>query len=116
MPESPVCPRCGWYVSPFIHAQQCDPKAGAKANALSERIQEALPFVKTTKLGYGHGVLTFEIDKDTNVRFKIRASGRLVQFDDLFCLSDLDPDDVLAMVEALYRIRQQQKERRDAKG
>jgi hypothetical protein len=53
-----VCTKCGWYDG-YTHARECDPKGGKLADEFAARF----PGIKSTKLGYGHGRLTFQFGK-----------------------------------------------------
>jgi hypothetical protein len=102
--ELKVCPKCGWYDhGQLFRTDECDPDRGKIADELAAKARAA--GVSPTKLGYGFGNITIEVDERTHLQLEVNRNGT---FDvrDLYMLDDLDPDDVMAIVETVKRIRE----------
>lgn len=117
--ELDVCPGCGWHAHTGPRSADCAPALGRAAT----RLQEAAPDVSSTKLGYGHGRVTFEIDDDLSVGFDVRhpwnATGdardeSTVTFpwQRLHSLGGLSHDDALDLVRTLrdWSVRRRDRE------
>lgn len=64
--EDEICEVCGWYKhSEFI---ECTSSLGRAATAL----QDDVPEILSTKLGYGHCRLTFEIAKNFHIGLNVQ--------------------------------------------
>lgn len=94
-----VCPKCGWYGG-YLHEELCSPKLGAVADKLSKRF----PGVKSTKLGYGHGMLTFEFSEDLHLRFRVNEDGTF-GVEDLFWIGQQSAKTATALVQALLEMK-----------
>ena len=92
-----VCPKCGWHDG-FTHARECSPKAGA----LADKLVALFPNVKSTKLGYGFGRLTFQFDKQHSITLHVYRSGFSV--DSIFWLGGLDTHGAELLIKGLAKI------------
>lgn len=104
-----VCPRCGWYLNKYgPHAECTDERQqlGEDVGRLAHAVC-ASTGILATKLGYGDLKVTFNFSKDLNLQLEVaRARGRTVfRLRDLFCLYDLDHDDVKELLEAIAGTR-----------
>jgi len=104
-----VCPKCGWYAhGPYASPTDCDAAAGDAASTL----QAAVPEVPSTKLGYGQGVVAFEIDDELHVR--LRTCSRVYSdfhLDAVWLLADLSHDDAVDLVRTIAAWRGRQIDR-----
>lgn len=91
-----VCKECGWHKIKHIR-HDCEPEAGAAADHLAA----ALPSVKSTKLGYGHGRLTFNFDKKHSVTLVVYEEEEMFVVEDLHWRDDLDEAAAVRLVLAL---------------
>lgn len=91
-----ICDRCGWYESQLSH--RCSPDEGRIADAISREASE----IPSTKLGYGHGMLTFEISEQIHVRFQIFM--RTITLREVYCLEDLSIEQAARIVRAIREI------------
>lgn len=78
-----ICERCGWYNDKFSHASRCNPDAGRVGDALAAEFPAGNP----TKLGYGYGLVTFQLDDDLSVTFEVDRYGT-VRLRDVFDLKE----------------------------
>ena len=93
-----VCGECGWYLSNLPDNHECKPREGR----LATKLMKAVPSVKSTKLGYGDGNVTFAFDKNHAITFRIRR-GRF-NVESVFWLDDLTPERAQKLVEALAKL------------
>lgn len=111
--ELRVCKRCGWYDS-YGHETECSPKGAAAADRLVKHVREHVD-VKATKLGYGHGRLTFQLSKTCSLTLDVQRNGKFHVdggLGGLFWLDDLDDDEVTKLVCVLYvMVEQKRKEK-----
>lgn len=95
--EMKVCPKCGWYDIDPSHREKCDPAAAAVA----DRIAAQLPDIKSTKLGWGDGVLTFEIGSELKVGLGLSGGRKRISFRHLHCHEWMTPERAITFVRAL---------------
>lgn len=83
-----ICNVCGWHVVPTDRPRhkddECRPRDGKLAQGLAKALAEHHP----TMHGRGYGVLTFELDKNLHISFRVNA-GKFC-LDDVWCLDDLN--------------------------
>jgi hypothetical protein len=104
-----VCPKCGWYAhGKYASPTECDPAAGDAASTL----QAAVPEVPSTKLGYGRGVIAFEVDDKLHVSLNVNRHDRAFHLDDVWLLADLSHDDAVDLVRTITAWRGRQLDRR----
>ena len=95
MNDLPVCGKCGWYVLTYA-GHRCRPEAGAAAYALARAVGD----VPATKLGWGDGRVTFEIDEDFSVGFDVSGHGTF-NWRHTSCIGELGQDAAVDLVKAL---------------
>jgi len=104
-----ICPKCGWYGSTLpndgifsaTHFNRCNPEAGKHASALIE----ALPDIESGKLGYGDGLVVFDLDENFNVRFSVDSFGAF-SLEEVFLLKDMNAAAAESLVRALQAWKQ----------
>lgn len=96
-----VC-ACGWHVGTFDD-HRCDPEMTKVADRAIEAARER--GIEATKLGYGDGKLTFELDERTNITTCPHASGTF-SIEGVLMLDDLTHNELIALLAAIKRIRQ----------
>jgi hypothetical protein len=100
-----VCPKCGWYAhGKYASPTECDPAAGDAASTLQAAVSE----VPSTKLGYGRGVIAFEVDDKLHVRLNVNRHDRAFHLDDVWLLADLSHDDAVDLVRTITAWRGRQ--------
>lgn len=92
---SPVCNACGWY-DPAYARHSCDPEAGVNADRLAAAV-----CVSSTKLGYGDGRLSFEIDDDFVVGLSCDSGDFPFRWSYLHHLGDLSTGDAIDLIDSL---------------
>lgn len=98
-----ACDQCGWNCKRVwrFSNDECDPKLGATA----DKLIAMLPGTAATKLGYGHGQLSFEpVSNDANfhVRFSVgRVRGAPFDLQDVWLLGDLSHEAAADLVKTL---------------
>lgn len=103
-----LCTECGWTkirINGVDSAHHCDPASGKMADALAGEVLAKLG-VRHIRNGYGTGVLSFEFDENTNIRFKPDSRTGKFAFEDLFWLDDLTGLEVFLLVDAIRKLRQ----------
>ena len=102
-----VCEKCGWNVIDVDierHRRTCNPKRGAMCDELALIARNRfVPPIESTKLGYGSGYLTFEFNREVHLRVQPRSNGRF-HVEELFCIGDLSPEEVLRLVDTIRTI------------
>ncbi len=94
----PVCPDCGWHKLQYEHT--CRKNASRVATELARRV----PDVRSTQLGYGGGMLTFEMDEHMSVRFNVddrKGVRKPLRCEDVFLIGELSTDEATDLVRAL---------------
>lgn len=102
MSDLDVCRACGWYAHGSFRPNECDPKLGEVADEISAQAKRI--GINTTKLGYGFGQLTFEIDEQTAVTTSPHRNGTF-SVENVYMIGRTLPSDVLALVAVLQSIR-----------
>lgn len=93
-----ICESCGWYDSQYAH-NNCRPDRGRAGAALARELPDANP----TKLGYGEGCVTFELDEDTHVSFEIGLDNS-IRLREVFMLEDLSTAQAAEIVRAIRKV------------
>lgn len=89
---SPVCPKCGWYASFPSHT--CNPDHGAAADALAAAVD-----IPSTKLGYGHGRLTFKFNSKLTLILNVADRGFTI--DDIYDHKHHSAEDIAELLNAI---------------
>lgn len=95
MHDLKLCDKCGWHDG-HGHARECSPKMGRSADRMAKRV----PNIKSTKLGYGFGKLTFKFDDRHSVTLNVHDDGKF-SVDHIFWIGDMMPVDVMLLVIVL---------------
>lgn len=95
----PVCPTCGWHE---LMGHRCHPQRAEHARQL----EDAVPEVPSTRLGYGGEMLVFDPDDAFTVQFSIRERGDApFKMEDLYILHALPLEAAADLVRTLAEWR-----------
>ncbi len=89
-----ICDKCGWYVL-WNHAKRCSPTDGRMAKLLLAEVSD----VRSGQLGFGDGVVVFDIDEDFSVLFQVTRNGFSLR--DVHRLGTLSVEEAADLVRAL---------------
>lgn len=114
--QSKVCRVCGWYLDTFLdHSLRCRPVAGRRADELIQAVKPHAQIAEAGKLGYGTGVVYFQLDDDTTIRFDVGDRKRdpsPFRLGELWMIDGLSPDEARDLTVAVANWRRSALEKR----